>query len=160
MPCLSDHPQQTTLPQLTPPPSPVSMLLPSFSQRPVPLLTQYIAPAWVIPQHVRAGDIELAPPRCVLWQHHVSTATVEDVRMPPRGGHYFSLSLSLSITLTPWDAGLWKERFVRMSGNVNDFLEKHKTVCELIAKDQWLQPIECLLIISDVLHIKCTKWCC
>lgn len=66
MPCLSDHPQQTTLPQLTPPPSPVSMLLPSFSQRPVPLLTQYIAPAWVIPQHVRAGDIELARPRCVL----------------------------------------------------------------------------------------------
>lgn len=62
MPCLSDHPQQTTLPPLIPFPRP---------PRHPPLspgdLSRYChTPAWVIPQCVRAGDTEPAPPGCVL----------------------------------------------------------------------------------------------
>lgn len=64
---------------------------PSLSQSPVPLCHSHCSSLGL--QRVRAGDIEPAPPSCVLWQHHVSTATVDDVRMAPRGGHHL-LSLS------------------------------------------------------------------
>lgn len=114
MSCLSDHPLQTTLPLGPPPPPPIP-----FPET-CPITVTVIATAWVIPQCVRAGDTKPDPPRCVLWQHHASTATVDDVRMPPRGGHQplsLSLCLSPSVTLTPRDAGMRKEKSVKMRGD-------------------------------------------
>lgn len=93
VPCLHDRPQQTALPPLTPPPSPVS--IPALAPPPILLLLQRGS-------LLRAGDTEPSPPsfHCVLWQHHVSAATADDVRVPPRGGHRL-LPLSVCVHLCP-----------------------------------------------------------
>lgn len=87
----------TLLPLLFPPCPPTSAPIPFPGT--CPITVTVIAPAWVIPQCVRAGDTEPAPPRCVLWQQRVSAATADDVRMPPRGGHH-PLSLCFSVHYT------------------------------------------------------------
>ena len=151
MSCLSDHPQQTTIPQLNPPPSPVSTLLPPSAPIPFPgtcpITVTVIAPAWVIPQCVRAGDTEPAPPRCVLWQQRVSNATADDVRMPPRGGHH-PLSLCFSVHYTN-STGCCsaEEKLWQNTRECKGFTGKYTTVCEMInAESQWSQSIKYLVI--------------
>lgn len=64
MSCLSDHPQQTTIPQLNPPPSPVSTLPPHFSTHPFPRdLSHYC--------HSHCSSLGHSPV-CQSWWHRAS----------------------------------------------------------------------------------------
>lgn len=110
---------------------------PSLSQRPVPLLSQSLLQLGSFPSVSElvtlsqppltvCCDSTMSPPS--LWM--MSGCPLEEVTV-----FFRSLSVfSPSITQTPRDTGLWKERCVKMSGDVTDLLDqhKHKTVCELI----------------------------
>ncbi len=124
-----------------------------------PITVTVIAPAWVIPQRVRAGDTEPAPPQCALWQNHVSTATVDDVRMPPRGGHH-PLPLSFSVHYTD-STGYWSvgRKVCQNVQGCTGFFGQAQTVCELInAKSQWLWPVKQLLITASVWNVNNHCW--
>lgn len=81
VPRLSDHPQHNTLLPLTPPPPPPpgSMLppdLPSCFPEGCPITDIVHCSSLGYSQFVRSGDIELAPPHCMLWQCLVSINTL------------------------------------------------------------------------------------
>lgn len=144
LPCLSDHSQRNH------PPTTHHSTVFCFSSNPFPTTTttttqpipfpetcpiksQSLLPAWVCSVSELATPSQRLPPphthpppphssSCVLWQHHVSTATVDDVRMPHRRGHPL-LSLSSCLSLSTDSTGCWSVHSLsNCIGDVSEFL--------------------------------------
>ena len=113
-------------------------LLPSPSPaRPPPpilLLSQPLLRRGVTPRGVSelVTPSQHLLPRCVLWQHHVSAATVNDVRMSPGGGHRrlpLPPHVSFSVHYTD-STGCWSA-------------DRKGRVCQTVARDGRTQNCLC-----------------